>query len=117
MARDFVAARIPAKFVEYDAALARNAFRTVFLLRLIFWMPQFLHSFFGVSNGAVLDALLGLVPRLPAAALSHQLLRREMIDEHGSLQPKAFPVMGGLFAASLVLMFVMRRFERAARPS
>jgi uncharacterized membrane protein YdjX (TVP38/TMEM64 family) len=50
VARDWVAARIPARFRKYDEALARRAFATVFLLRLVFWMPPLLHAFFGVSR-------------------------------------------------------------------
>ncbi len=50
VARDWIAAKIPARFRKYDEALAKRAFRTVFLLRLIFWMPPLLHAFFGVSK-------------------------------------------------------------------
>ncbi len=50
VARDWVAARIPARFQRYDEALGRRAFTTVFLLRLVFWMPPPLHAFFGVSK-------------------------------------------------------------------
>jgi uncharacterized membrane protein YdjX (TVP38/TMEM64 family) len=50
VARDWVATRIPARFRKYDDALARRAFTTVFLLRLIFWMPPLLHAFFGISR-------------------------------------------------------------------
>ncbi len=50
VARDWVARRIPARFARYEAALARNAFATVFWLRLVLWMPPLLHAFFGVSR-------------------------------------------------------------------
>jgi len=50
VARDWVSPRIPARFRKYDDALAARAFMTVFLLRLIFWMPPLLHAFFGVSR-------------------------------------------------------------------
>ena len=40
----------PERFRRYDDALARQGFRTVFLLRLVFWMPPLLHAFFGVSK-------------------------------------------------------------------
>lgn len=50
VARDWISTRIPARFQKYDDALARRAFRTVFLLRFIFWMPPMLHAFFGVSK-------------------------------------------------------------------
>lgn len=50
VARDWVSSRIPERFRRYDQALAANAFRTVFVLRFIFWMPQLLHGFLGVSR-------------------------------------------------------------------
>ena len=50
VARDWIAAKIPQRFRKYDEALERNAFRTVVVLRFIFWMPQLLHAFFGVSK-------------------------------------------------------------------
>ena len=50
VARDWVSTRIPARFQKYDDALVRRAFTTVFLLRLVFWMPPLLHAFFGVSK-------------------------------------------------------------------
>ena len=50
VARDWIAKRIPARFRKYDEALARRGFATVFFLRFVFWMPQVLHSFFGVSK-------------------------------------------------------------------
>jgi uncharacterized membrane protein YdjX (TVP38/TMEM64 family) len=117
MARDFVAARIPARFRKYDEALERHAFRTVFLLRLIFWMPQVLHSFLGVSKVPFWThfwaSLCGYLP--PLFLVSY--FGAEMIDANGSLQPKAFPVMGGLLIASLLLMLILRRSERATRTS
>jgi len=50
VARDWIAGIVPARFHAYDEALARRAFVTVFTLRLIFWMPQVLHTFFGISR-------------------------------------------------------------------
>jgi uncharacterized membrane protein YdjX (TVP38/TMEM64 family) len=50
VAREWVSARIPERFRRYDDALGRHAFTTVFLLRLVFWMPPPLHAFFGVSQ-------------------------------------------------------------------
>ena len=50
VARDLLAPRIPARFRKYDDALAARAFATVFVLRLVFWMPPILHAFFGVSK-------------------------------------------------------------------
>ena len=50
VARDWIATKIPERFKKYDEALERNAFRTVVLLRFVFWMPQLLHAFFGLSK-------------------------------------------------------------------
>jgi uncharacterized membrane protein YdjX (TVP38/TMEM64 family) len=50
VARDWLSPKIPARFKKYDEALARRAFVTVFVLRLVFWMPPLLHAFFGVSK-------------------------------------------------------------------
>jgi uncharacterized membrane protein YdjX (TVP38/TMEM64 family) len=50
VARDWVSGMIPARFRKYDEALAARAFVTVFLLRLVFWMPPLLHAFFGISK-------------------------------------------------------------------
>lgn len=50
VARDAVAALVPARFQRYDEALAERAFTTVFFLRLVFWMPPLLHAFFGISK-------------------------------------------------------------------
>lgn len=50
VARDWVSARIPARFRKYNEALERRAFATVVLLRFLFWMPQPLHFFFGLSK-------------------------------------------------------------------
>ena len=50
VARDWVAERIPARFRAYDEALEKRAFLTVFTLRFVFWMPQVLHAFLGISR-------------------------------------------------------------------
>lgn len=50
VARDWFSARIPARFKKFDEAIERRALLTVFVLRLVFWMPPLLHAFFGVSK-------------------------------------------------------------------
>ena len=50
MARDWLESKIPARFRRYDDALATRAFTTVFVLRFVFWMPQLLHAFLGLSK-------------------------------------------------------------------
>jgi uncharacterized membrane protein YdjX (TVP38/TMEM64 family) len=48
--RDWVRDKIPERIKKYERALERRAFSTVALLRLILWMPQWLHAFFGMSK-------------------------------------------------------------------
>lgn len=112
LARDFVLRRIPARLRRYEEALERNAFRTVFLLRVIFWMPQALHSFFGVSRVRFwthfFGSLLGYVPPLLAVSW----LGAEMFDAQGHIQPRAYPVMGAMLAVSVTLVLLLRRLER-----
>ncbi|MEI9952174.1 MAG: VTT domain-containing protein [Pseudomonadota bacterium] len=50
VARDWLERRLPARFHKYDDALAARAFVTVAVLRFIFWMPQMLHTFLGLSK-------------------------------------------------------------------
>jgi uncharacterized membrane protein YdjX (TVP38/TMEM64 family) len=50
VARDWFERRIPARLQAYSAALAARGFVTVVTLRFIFWMPQILHAFLGVSR-------------------------------------------------------------------
>ncbi|MDI1443523.1 VTT domain-containing protein [Polyangium sp. 6x1] len=50
VARDWVSKRVPARFRAYEEALEKRAFFTVFMLRLVFWMPPMLHVFFGISR-------------------------------------------------------------------
>ena len=50
VARDWLERRLPASFHKYDDALAARAFVTVAVLRFVFWMPQMLHTFLGLSK-------------------------------------------------------------------
>jgi uncharacterized membrane protein YdjX (TVP38/TMEM64 family) len=72
IARDWLAPRVPARFRRYDEALARRAFATVCLLRFLFWMPQALHIFFGVSRVSFAThfwgSLVGYTPPLLATS-------------------------------------------------
>ena len=112
VARDWIAVRIPKRFRKYDEALERSAFRTVVLLRLIFWMPQVLHSFFGVSKVRFWThfwgSLLGYIP--PLLLVSY--LGAEIFDASGHLQPRAFPIFGAVLACSLLIVAAVRHFEK-----
>jgi uncharacterized membrane protein YdjX (TVP38/TMEM64 family) len=115
VAKDWIAARIPARFRKYDDALERNAFQTVVLLRLIFWMPQVLHSFFGVSRVRFWThfwgSLLGYVP--PLLLVSY--LGARIFDPSGKLQPDAWPILGCMVASSLTIALLARAWARRSR--
>jgi len=117
VARDWVSARIPARFRKYDEALEHNAFETVFLLRLMFWMPQALHAFFGVSKVRFWThfwaSLLGYIP--PLLLVSY--MGSQVFDSEGHLQARAWLPLGALFGASLLLAaFLRRRRARSQQP-
>lgn len=112
VARDWVSARIPARLRHYDAALERNAIETVVLLRMLLWMPQVLHFFFGVSRVPfwthVWGSLLGYVP--PLLLVSY--LGDAMFDASGTLQPGAWPAFAGLVVFSLLVAALARARAR-----
>ncbi|HEY6556900.1 MAG TPA: VTT domain-containing protein [Polyangiaceae bacterium] len=116
VARDWVSARIPKRFRKYDEALERNAFRTVFILRLIFWMPQMLHAFLGVSKVPFWThfwgSLLGYIP--PLLLVSY--MGAEIFDAAGQMQPRAWLMLGALLAASLLLAALLRRYNKRSAP-
>lgn len=115
LARDWVAARIPERFKKYDTALEQHALRTVFTLRLIFWMPQVLHGFLGVSKVPfwthIWGSLLGYIP--PLFVVSY--FAAEVFDGSGQLQPRAWTILGGLAMMSLCVALVARKLDRSAR--
>jgi len=112
VAKDWLSKRIPARLRKYDDSLERNAFPTVVVLRLIFWMPQVLHSFFGVSKVGFWThfwgSLIGYVP--PLLLVSY--LGGQMFDASGSMQPSAWPIMAGLILTSLAIMLLFRAYTR-----
>jgi uncharacterized membrane protein YdjX (TVP38/TMEM64 family) len=117
VARNWIAARIPERFRKYDEALETHAFRTVFTLRLIFWMPQVLHGFLGVSKVPFWThfwgSLFGYIP--PLLAVSY--FAAEVFDANGQLKPRAGMIMGGMALTSLCVALISRRLGRKAQSS
>lgn len=114
VAKDWVSARIPSRFRTYEASLERSAFRSVVVLRLVFWMPQALHFFLGVSRVPfwthVWGSLVGYVPPL----LLVSVLGSRMFDASGKLQPGAWPIMGAMLVVSLAIAWAARAYDRRA---
>ncbi|MBI3201671.1 MAG: TVP38/TMEM64 family protein [Myxococcales bacterium] len=113
VARDWVASKIPQRFKRYDDALERRALLTVFVLRLIFWMPPLLHAFFGVSKvkfsthfwGSFAGYLLPLFLVSFAGKKLFELLERA--------PPGAWVALGVAVASIWVTAYFLRR--RSAR--
>jgi uncharacterized membrane protein YdjX (TVP38/TMEM64 family) len=114
VARDWVASRIPKRFRKYDEALENHAFRTVFTLRLIFWMPQVLHGFLGVSKVPFWThfwgSLFGYIPPLFMVSF----FASQVFDASGNLQPQAWKIMGSMLIMSLSVALIARYIERSA---
>ncbi|MCA9636243.1 MAG: TVP38/TMEM64 family protein [Myxococcales bacterium] len=112
IAREWVSARIPARLRRYDGSIEARGFETVVLLRLIFWMPPVLHSFFGVSKVGFWThfwgSLLGYIPTL----LVVSYLGGELFDITGELQPGAWPTLAAMVAMSLTIAVLGRAYAR-----
>jgi uncharacterized membrane protein YdjX (TVP38/TMEM64 family) len=114
VARDFIAARIPARFRRYEEALARRAFATVFTLRVVFWMPPLLHAFFGVSRVTFAThfwaSLLGYVPPLFLVSYFGQAL----FDYLRKAGPLEWAVLGTITLTVVLVAIILQR--RGPRP-
>lgn len=114
IARDWVSKRIPRRFEKYEGSLEQSGFQTVFVLRLIFWMPQALHAFLGVSKVRFWThfwgSFLGYIP--PILVVSW--LGAEMFDGAGHIQPRAWPIMAAFLAFSVLLVLFLRLRRRAS---
>lgn len=107
--------RIPARLQRYHESIERNAFQTVVVLRLLFWMPQVLHWFFGVSKVRFWTHFWGSIVGYIAPLLVVSYLGGEMFDASGTLQPGAWPTLAGLLVASLVIAAIARARARRGR--
>lgn len=103
MARDWVSQRIPTRLRKYDEALEQHAFQTVVLLRLILWMPQVLHWFFGVSRVRFWTHFWGSLVGYAAPLLLVSYLGAEIFDATGRMQPGAWPILAGFAGASVAI--------------
>lgn len=93
VAREWVAARIPARFRQYDALLEERAFATVALLRLILWMPQALHFFLGVSRVPAWTHFWGSLVGYFFPLLLVSYLGDRLFDGAGKMQTDAWPAL------------------------
>lgn len=109
LARDWVLARIPERLRRYEALVAEHGFAAVFGLRLVLWMPQPLHWFFGVSRVSFAThfwgSLLGYA--LPLGAVSY--FAGTVFDGTGGVRSEAFVPMGVFVLVTFVIAVAVAR--------
>jgi uncharacterized membrane protein YdjX (TVP38/TMEM64 family) len=112
VARDWIAKIIPPRFKRYDEALARRAFLTVFLLRLIFWMPPLLHAFFGISRVRFWTHFWASFAGYLRPLFLMSLFGQRLFDAVRHAPPVAWIVAGGVVLLAITALVV---FQRRAR--
>lgn len=116
VARDWVSGRIPARFHKYEDALEERAFTTVFVLRLVFWMPPLLHAFFGVSKVRFWTHFAGSFVGylLPLFLMSY--FGQALFDALRRAPAWAWIAFAAAVALSLALVWSVRRRRRRLSP-
>ncbi|HSN97318.1 MAG TPA: VTT domain-containing protein [Candidatus Nanopelagicales bacterium] len=115
VARDWVSKMVPARFRAYDEALEKKAFFTVFMLRLVFWMPPMLHVFFGISRVPFWTHFAGSLVGYIAPLLLTAYFGQKVFDTMRDAPPSVWIGMVAV-AVTIVVAFslVTRRARRKA---
>jgi uncharacterized membrane protein YdjX (TVP38/TMEM64 family) len=117
IARDFVSSRIPQRFRKYEDALERRGFVTVATLRFIFWMPQVLHAFLGVSKVRFSTHFWGSLVGYAPILLAVSYFGEKFMDAMKDAPPKVWIGLALGVALVAATTFVVRRSKRAPRSS
>jgi uncharacterized membrane protein YdjX (TVP38/TMEM64 family) len=113
IARDWVSARMPARFQKYDEALARRAFATVVLLRFVFWMPQVLHAFLGLSKVRFSTHFWGSLVGYAVPLFLVSFFGQKLFEAMKAAPPSAWIGLGGgILVIALGAWLVRRRTAR-----
>jgi uncharacterized membrane protein YdjX (TVP38/TMEM64 family) len=115
VARDWIAAKIPQRFRKYDEALEKHAFRTVVLLRFIFWMPQLLHAFLGLSKVRFSTHFWGSLVGYALPLLLVSYFGQKLFDVMKAAPVEAWIGVGAAMLAIALAVWVVRR-RRAPEP-
>ncbi|XXX81267.1 VTT domain-containing protein [Sorangium sp. So ce134] len=112
VARDWVSRRVPARFRAYDEVLQRRAFFTVFMLRLVLWMPPMLHAFFGVSGVRFSTHFWGSLAGYILPLLATAYFGERVFDALRDAPPAAWFGMGAALVTITVGLWLARRRAR-----
>jgi uncharacterized membrane protein YdjX (TVP38/TMEM64 family) len=120
IARDWVARMVPARFRAYNDALERRGFFTVFMLRLIFWMPPMLHVFFGISRVRFWTHFWGSLVGYILPLLLTAYFGEKVFDAMRDAPPSVWAGVGAAVVAIVVIFWRVTRRSRqkamASRP-
>ena len=118
VARDWVVRRLPERFRRYDEGLATRGFSTVFFLRLVFWMPPWLHTLLGVSKVSFWTHFWASVAGYVIPLLAVSYFGQKLFDymKHASYATWAALMLTSALVL-LGLWLVQRRTSRVNSPS
>ncbi len=116
VARDWVSKRIPARFHAYDEALARRGFVTVATLRFVFWMPQMLHAFLGVSRVPFWTHFWGSAVGYVVPLLLTAYFGEKLFDAMRGAPASVWIGLGVAAAAIAATVWIVRRRAPAGEP-
>jgi uncharacterized membrane protein YdjX (TVP38/TMEM64 family) len=114
VARDWVLARIPPRLSRYNEALEKRAFATVFGLRFLFWMPPWLHAFFGVSKVSFATHFWASLLAYALPLLATAYFGQRFFQWMRSAPPSVWALVAVSFALFAVVAWAVRR-RRLAR--
>jgi uncharacterized membrane protein YdjX (TVP38/TMEM64 family) len=109
VARDWIATKIPQRFRRYDEALERHAFRTVVLLRFIFWMPQLLHAFLGLSKVRFWTHFWGSLVGYAIPLLVVSYFGQKLFDVMKNAPAEAWIALGAVMVVIAATAWLVRR--------
>lgn len=113
VARDWVSSKIPERFKKYEVALARRGFVTVFLLRLIFWMPPLLHAFFGVSRVRFSTHFWGSLAGYVLPLLAMSFFGQRLFEALRAAPPSVWAAVGATVVTAVALALGARWLARS----
>lgn len=116
IARDWVTSKVPPKYAKYNDWLNQRAFLTVALMRAIFWMPQWLHGFLGVSKVSFSTHFWGSLVGYALPLLLVSYFGQQLFDTIKNAPPMVWVTIVGVLLLS-VLIWAMTKRKRNAKAS